>query len=486
VDGVFETRGGCLMTEPFYELRTPAVSQVKRFLEHWVAEEQFRQELDAEPRGAAERRGLAVDPEQIRMLWDQSQWPILDQARKAGPPYPGSPLVRQYLEFRQAKLLHADMIREESAPTDASFRAWRERQMARARTELPDSLFKAIVHPVFCCELSKGCSVGCWFCGVNAGRLQGQFLHRPENARLWRDVLGVLKHITGITAGRWGFLYWATDPFDNPDYEKFCADFCDVFGIFPHTTTAQPLKAPERTRAFLRMAEQHGCYHNRFSILTLRTLLRVHELFDAEELTCVELVMQNKESFVHKYNVGRAREQQQRRTGNENPQDEGVASATIACVSGFLLNMVERSVKLISPCNVSDRWPLGYIVHDEAAFADGPELQAVLQRMINDHMPLAVRPADRIRFRRDVSYEELSDGFTLAARFGKYTFNGNPYFGELGSVIRERDRTAAEIAAYFDARHDITPDITVEWLTLLLESGVLDEEPEPVPVLTDV
>ena len=44
---------------------------------------------------------------------------------------------------------------------------------------------------------------------------------------------------------------------------------------------------------------------------------------------------------------------------------------TIACVSGFLFNMVERNVRLISPCNASERWPLGYRIYDEGTFTDG-------------------------------------------------------------------------------------------------------------------
>ena len=39
-----------------------------------------------------------------------------------------------------------------------------------------------------------------------------------ESGQLWRECLGVVAQVYGIAARR-GFLYWATDPLDNPDYE---------------------------------------------------------------------------------------------------------------------------------------------------------------------------------------------------------------------------------------------------------------------------
>src|SRR5205814_8046857 len=107
------------------------------------------------------------------------------------------------------------------------------------------------------------------FCGVSAGRKGADFLYTPDNARLWRDVLAVLRRVVGPAAAT-GFCYWATDPLDNPDYERFALDVAEICGRFPQTTTAQPLKDPERTRALLALSVAHGCTINRFSILTLR------------------------------------------------------------------------------------------------------------------------------------------------------------------------------------------------------------------------
>lgn len=446
----------------------PSVAAVKRFLERWAADERFRAEVEADPQGAPLRRGIPVDARELRPLFD----PDAEGA-------PASPLVEAYRAFRQERLEHCERVRRESAPAEPRFRAWRARQMARVRTELRPLIHDSIVHPVFAVELSKGCSVGCWFCGVGALRLEDQFLHTPDNARLWRQTLDVLAGFTGPVAARWGFLYWATDPFDNPDYEKFCFDFRDAFGLFPHTTTAQPLRDSERSRAFIRLAEANGCHATRFSILSLGVLDRLHALMSAGELTHVELVLQMKTSVLKKSSAGRSRERARQQAAREGRDFEDSAGDTIACVSGFLLNMVERTVRLVSPCAASDRWPLGYFVHDEGRFEDAGELEALVEAMIERHMPETIRPRDRVRFRRDLAYEPLDGGFRVSARWGRLTFDGNPFLEELGRIIAAGDRTAEEIAGHFGDRYGVEPDSVAGWLSLVFDNGVLDEEPAP-------
>ena len=75
----------------------------------------------------------------------------------------------------------------------------------------------------------------------------------------------------------------------------------------------------------------------------------MHEGFTPEELLRVECVPQNKESaeggLIRKSNAGRARKFAKKRSGELVSEEQ---SSTIACVSGFLFNMVDRTVKLIS------------------------------------------------------------------------------------------------------------------------------------------
>ena len=150
-----------------------------------------------------------------------------------------------------------------------------------------------ITHPILAFELSAGCTIGCWFCGVSADRFHGNFAYTAENARLWRAILDHCVDLFG-TGAQTGFCYWATDPTDNPDYPRFLADYHAATGNLPQTTTAAPLKNLAFTREILRLSDQHRCVINRFSILTLRILDAVHAAFSAEELMGVELVLQNR------------------------------------------------------------------------------------------------------------------------------------------------------------------------------------------------
>ena len=124
---------------------------------------------------------------------------------------------------------------------------------------------------------------------------------------------------------------------------------------------------------------------DRFSVIALNSLNRIHEGFTPEELLRVECVPQNKESAEAgrylKSNAGRARKFARKRAGELVSEEQ---SSTIACVSGFLFNMVERTVKLISPCNASERWPLGYWVIAQGTFGTAAELRDLMRSMIDE------------------------------------------------------------------------------------------------------
>ena len=202
-----------------------------------------------------------------------------------------------------------------------------------------------ITHPILAFELSAGCSIGCWFCGISADRFRGNFPYTRENATLWRDILDHAVDLFGPGAQS-GFCYWGTDPSDNPDYPKFLEDYYAITGLLPQTTTAAPLKDMALTREVMRLGEKHRCVINRFSILNLKMFEAVHAAFSAEELLGVELVMQNRESLIAKARVGRAKERQQKLESAGKPASiAGVESeqSTIACASGFLVNMVART-----------------------------------------------------------------------------------------------------------------------------------------------
>lgn len=443
------------------------VSNIKRFMERWIADPDFRNKIFIKPYETVLHYNLKVAPEEIRPLWD------LKFAQEVNEKVLISESLKLWQEFVDSNRVNELTKTITASINDPRFKVWRERQIARTNRQFKKVFQVTIAHAPVCFELSKGCSMGCSFCAVSAARLSDIFTYNPENAKLWCEVLKLIKEILGNSAAT-GFCYWATDPFDNLDYEKFCSDFHAILGMFPQTTTAQPLKDPSRTRSFLKLSREKGCMLNRFSILSLKMLNKVHEEFSAEELAFVKLELQNEEANKIKANAGRVRE----RNLNKEEKDNGLPEqGTIACVTGFLFNMVDRNVKLISPCNADDRWPLGYITYDEGTFSSADDLKIILEKMIAKNMSLTVRPSDIISFPRDIKYEGFSDGFKLSTKFKIFKFSNEPFLKELSEIIQEGNKTAEEIVVSFN-RRGISPTHTLSTLNLLLEKGLLDDEPK--------
>jgi radical SAM family RiPP maturation amino acid epimerase len=446
------------------EFDLTSISHIKRFMERWNADPYFRDYVAVAPKQAAHSYALEVDVEKIRPLWDSEFSHELVETEV------NFPSLNKWHEFVDESKVNTLIKSIATCSSNIHYQAWQKRQIARTARQFRKYYHNGILHGPVCFELSKGCSVGCWFCGLSAARLENVFYYNLENEKLWCEVLEVTKEILG-TAAAAGFCYWATDPLDNPDYEKFCCDNHTILGMFPQTTTAQPLKNPERTRSLLKLSREHGCPINRFSILSLKMLNQVHKEFSPEELTFVRLELRNTEADALA-NAGRAWQQSRR---NAKYEDNVPELGTIACVTGFLINMVDRSVKLISPCNADEYWPLGYIVYDEGTFYNASDLKSLLERMIKDHMNLKLRPNDCIRFSRDLKYESLPDGFQLSTKFKTFRFRSEAFLKELGDIIQKGDKTAQEISFLFDMR-GIAPAHTLDTLNKIFENGLLDDE----------
>ncbi|MBY5336896.1 hypothetical protein HFO99_23710 [Rhizobium leguminosarum] len=197
-------------------------------------------------------------------------------------------------EYMDEMVRHRDILRDQGSMsvTYPRFHAWRERQIRRCDDVLGTSA-KSITHPVIAFELSEGCTGGCWFCGLSAGQFKGSYEYSKEHAGLWRGVVGVAREIFGSAANT-GFCYCATDPMDNPDYDRFLFDYYQITGTLPQTTTAMPLKDLALTKRVLELFECYRCVTNRFSVLSTDQLNQIHAAFSPEDLMGVELVLQGK------------------------------------------------------------------------------------------------------------------------------------------------------------------------------------------------
>jgi hypothetical protein len=202
------------------------------------------------------------------------------------------------------------------------------------------------------------------------------------------------------------------------------------------------------TRAILQLAQQHRCVVNRFSVLTLRALAAIHAEFTPEELLPVELVLHTKGSLTPVAVAGRARERQHRL------EAQGLAAklaefewpgGTIACVSGFLVNMVEGRVRLVAPSLPDDKNPLGHRTLSEARFSTAAEFRQVLEQMIAENMPDSLVSSEPVGFRADLAYEPEAECFRLSNGRTVHTVKIRPITRQLGDLIATGDHSPSEI-----------------------------------------
>ncbi|MBT7615642.1 MAG: radical SAM family RiPP maturation amino acid epimerase, partial [Rhodospirillaceae bacterium] len=422
-----------------------SIASTKRFFERYIGDVRFREALQAgeSPQALCDARGLAVDAERLKPIWQNDLWQtIKDEGRQEewSEAFLWARWVGQLLE-------HRDMLKEHAGHTDEGrFSAWRRRQMNRTDSELGPRN-RSITHPIVAYELTKGCTVGCWFCGIAAEEYQGAFPYTPDNAALWQGVLEVM-HARFGEASQTGFCYWATDPMDSPDYDRFITDHWNIVGWLPQTTTAAPLKDEALTRRVMALFDQALCVINRFSVISLRQLDTIHAAFTPRELLAVELVMQNKGALTHKAVAGRvrSRREQLQELGREASDGSQLDTGTIACVSGFLINMVERKVQLVSPCAASGRWPLGYRIYDQGRFETPEDFADQIERMIDAHMPEGLQGEAVIRIRDDLQIGNVEDGaLHLGNDFVKHTVSGFPFIERLVNLIGKDGATVRHV-----------------------------------------
>jgi len=450
------------------------LAETKRFVERWRADADFRETLKQNAAATSRLHLFRFDPEELRPIWDVSQQPLNI-----------SPRLERFRYWLFEKIWRREQTRlKYCEPEDPRHRRWRERQMRRLSGELGARSHESIVHAPVAIELSEGCSVGCWFCGVSAKKKGGDFRYEGTSIALWQDVLQVLKAKIGETASS-SFLYWASDPLDNPDYEKFALDFSKVLGRFPQTTTAIAHRDVERTRRLLNTSMAHGCRINRFSILSLGQFNRVMESFSPLELLHCEIVSQNLESNQQQSSAGRALNHERLEKSairkGADPLAWEAAPGTIACVSGFLLNMVTRSLRLITPCPADARWPDGYRVLDSGRFENGRDLEQEMERMMSHHMRLEPERNHPQRFRKGLGFSVIEEGFVLSGKGTRSEFNAAPKAAEalrfLGGSLCAGSLSLNELTVEIEARFGLSSEWTKRQLQSCFDGGFLDDEP---------
>lgn len=453
------------------------LARIKRFMERLCGDLQFRLDLAAhpyDPQVVIDPLGLDLDAESLRPLYDLR---YCKHRRKLDELEPW-PLARLWDAWLADMIGHRDVIAAtgKDLETNPAYSGWRARQMRRVKSEIGRAS-DGIVHASMAVELSEGCTVGCWFCGISAERFKGYLPYTPENATLWKEVLVAYRDVFG-QASQSGFCYWATDPSDNPDYPRYLRDFHDIIGHLPQTTTAAALKNLDLTREILAMEREMGSVVNRFSVLSKKQLDQIHATFTPDELMMVELVQQQKESLNGISDTGRAHERKVRLEEAGKMAEvakENFQIGTIACVSGLLLQMVPKRVQLVTPTRMSTRWPKGYRVVAEADFEDAASFRAAIEGFRDHHMRQQIYAQDRVAIRWDL--EPAIEGDQLVFRNEMTTQSLDLVDGlrEIAPEVVEGRHTVAELLQAAIQR-GANPFEAQAALRMLFDNGLLDEE----------
>jgi radical SAM family RiPP maturation amino acid epimerase len=360
------------------------------------------------------------------------------------------PQINLWLQWQKATLeVRDNYIKQPFKANSEDFNAWRERQVKRCKSQMPKKSADAIIHAPLAFELSDGCSRNCPFCGLASEPLRGVYANTEANRHKWQEVIQTLQRYFGEETGK-GVCYWATEPSDNADYTAFLNDFGGLTGQYPQTTTAVAAHRIAWIKGLLANRASHPrTAADRFSVLSEKEFRSILENYTAEELFYVDLILQYSEGRMR----GMAFSGRNKANRDQVAEDEEVLEDhTIACLSGYLINMVLGTIKLITPCPPSEANPLGYITLSEGTFDSADDVAAFIDKTVEAHMSQAVFDYGVVKFREDIAYASLPDGFKLNAKYKAYQYKGEKHLADLGALIASSTYTLQEITSELMAR----------------------------------
>ncbi|MBU1055145.1 MAG: radical SAM family RiPP maturation amino acid epimerase [Proteobacteria bacterium] len=418
------------------EVELKTIAHTKRLIERIYGDSEFLDALRKHPdRGKEFARGCGadIDPQDLASVWDRSD-PLPLLAEDMGD----SPLAKMWAQWTSGICNANELMRShgDTPEKQPRFHAWRQRQSKRCESELGGHS-KIFSYPLFAFELSDGCSMGCPFCGVSAKDFKGAFERTEQNTKLWRLVLEAVADLFG-DACQTSVCYWATEPMDNPHYLDYIKDFHEIIGELPQTTTAAPLRNVQITRELLNMQNRFHAISTRFSVLSTSMLRRIHDNFTPEELVNARLLLYNKPLYLKKARAGR------HLYSNADPTVTADGS-TIACMSGFVVNMATKKIKLISPCPASEKWPSGYKVFFEGTFINGDDFRQILKKVVSENISSNLENDKVLKLRQDLKYHSTNDGICFSSKYRETSFSGHDFLKEMGDMIASGEMNTMEI-----------------------------------------
>jgi len=448
------------------------ISHVKRFLECFTGDNKFRADVlssNASLEKIARERGCFIDNlKSLRPVFDEN-YSGYRQGASLGD-WPLTAIWDEYYEAMRSSLPYYTWIGDSNGEFP-EFDNWRKRQIARTITDVGTSA-QFLVHPPVCYELSEGCSVGCWFCGISAKKFGGHFPLENGGREFWKDVLEATNSVIGRGMAT-GFCYWATEPLDHPQYDEFIKVYQDIVGVIPQTTTAIPLKNMPLTKKVLALWQSNRFSPVRFSVLTTSIMKRIHSSFSAEELLGVELILQSSESLQAKSIAGKAFSEKGADLAYKKADD--MQDGTIACVTGFLVSMPLRKVKLISPTIPSKEWPDGYYVFSERVFNSGKELANAMREMVLAESNRVVKTDTPIQINKNFQFESVDGIQTLKSRHSVVQME---IFSSMGPMLQSGIFTPSQIIKQ-SVIDGYDPILSIAIMRDLINVGIIGNQLRP-------
>ena len=354
-------------------------------------------------------------------------------------------------------------------PSDERLRKWRERQMKRCDGAL-GGVNKAFIHTMLALELADGCSVGCEFCGLEAGRLKSLFRYTDENAELFRGVLRKCHEIIGDAAG-YGMMYFATEPLDNPDYEKFQEDYKKEFGYIPQITTAACDRDLQRTGRLVRQIMNGEGFIHRFTILSEEMARKVLDFFNPIELLSVELLPQYPQApgFVPYVKAGKLCDEQK-------DNEAGIDSGTIVCVDGFAVNFVRKTITMFTPCHADEEHTKGISELPPVTFSDADDFARKLNELIDKYVVVELPDDEPLTIYDYFDIDDINGDKYLHSKFGMgYRITGD-YILHVIEMLKEDKYDKHAIVADTSERYNVQPENVYWTLNDLWKKGVIKDK----------
>jgi hypothetical protein len=145
-------------------------------------------------------------------------------------------------------------------------------------------------------------------------------------------------------------------------------------------------------------------------------------------------------------------------------------------VSGFLINLVQQNLKIITPCNASERWPLGYRVLGESNFTSVDEIDPLIHKMLDTYLNNTLSAEDTLIPYRGIVFSSKDDSTLIATKNGySLSLPGVSYAGEFAEYLQNESLTVSEICAKRSQR-GVDSLYTSITLNQLFDQGIFDED----------